>query len=237
MNLAMLYGLEGKGDSAIYCLNTSLDSCREGEACKDIRDPNILGFFQFEAFKDTREWAAFRARILTEYNKDKRIRNPSLALQLIIAGGADQSVRFPTPSDREEETEHAWSRIDEANKHLIKELVAKHGFPKISDVGENAARTAFLMVQHLNKDATFQKQVLAQMQKLVPLHEANKGEVALLTDRLMVKRSGKQLYGTQFKILPAKPGHRGVEEFYPIIDAEHVNERRKQMGLPPLEKM
>jgi len=233
--LAMIYGLEDQKDSVFYFLNAALDACNSKQnECKEIWSPNILGFYQFEKFVKANDWKLFESRIISEFSKHNDLRNLPLALKLIIAGGADQSVRIGL-SNSPNQLRDKMKRVDSSNRILINEIVLKHGYPKISEVGEAGSEAAFLLVQHSSKaDTNFQKLVLNQMLKLVPGNEVNKEFVALLTDRLMVNTSGNQLYGTQYKSIHGGAGSYKTTDLFPIVDVDHVNDRRREMGLPPL---
>ena len=68
------------------------------------------------------------------------------------------------------------------------------------------------------------------MAPLVGTGEAAAAEFALLTDRVRLARGQKQLYGTQFA-----PDENGVRRPRPIEDLEHLDSRRDEMGLAPIE--
>ena len=52
----------------------------------------------------------------------------------------------------------------------------------------------------------------------------------LLTDWVRVADDEKQVYGTQFRVVGSKL------EPYPIEDEANLDQRRKEVGLPPLAK-
>jgi hypothetical protein len=60
--------------------------------------------------------------------------------------------------------------------------------------------------------------------------DASWRHVAYLTDRVLVAEGHPQIYGTQFK---PENGHMVP---FPIQDEEHVDERRKEVGLSSLEE-
>jgi hypothetical protein len=64
------------------------------------------------------------------------------------------------------------------------------------------------------------------MKRLAAVGDAKKEDVAYLTDRIMIKERGVQLYGTQVNTYTP----------YPIIDSVNVNKRRADMGLGTLEE-
>lgn len=55
--------------------------------------------------------------------------------------------------------------------------------------------------------------------------------MALLEDRINVRNGRPQVYGSQFKY----NHENGKSQFYEIVDPEYVNQRRKEVGLYPIE--
>jgi len=111
----------------------------------------------------------------------------------------------------------------------MKEIVAKVGWPTISKVGEVASNKAWLLVQHADHDVEFQKQCL-ELMKAVPEGEVTKRQVAYLEDRVAVNEKRPQTYGTQFW------EHGDIYEPRPMIDPDHVDERRVAIGMETLEE-
>jgi hypothetical protein len=65
-----------------------------------------------------------------------------------------------------------------------------------------------------------------------PIQDVQEGDVApadmaYLKDRLLIMEGKPQIYGTQFHIID------GVPEPFPIVDPDHVDEHRAQIGLEP----
>jgi len=108
----------------------------------------------------------------------------------------------------------------------MKEILAANGWPGKKLVGEDGARAAWLLVQHADRDRAFQKQCLVLLEKAAKAGEASGKELAYLTDRVAVAEGRKQTYGVMFK------GDMVTPE--PIEDEEHVDERRKAVGLPSM---
>lgn len=114
--------------------------------------------------------------------------------------------------------------VDEKNRGRLQEIVNEHGWPGISLVGKDGAHAAWLLVQHADADREFQKACLARMEAL-PDGDVEKKAIAYLTDRVLVGEKKPQRYGTQMDsdFQPA-----------PIEDPENVDQRRAEVGLPPL---
>lgn len=226
ISIALTYGLLGSEDSALYYLNHALDVCDmypNDAACPENYNPNILGFYQLRNYTKSPQWKKFEERITTHYKNTYNPANILLAIKILKAAGADQSVRLfqmPVAKAIVHET-------DSLNLLFIKRVITQQGFPGISQVGQPASDAAFLLVQHADKDIAFQKMVLEQMEKLLVTKDVTTSNYAYLYDRIMVKEHGKQYYGTQFRNI-------SKGELYPIDDKEHVDERRRKLGLSTL---
>ncbi len=120
--------------------------------------------------------------------------------------------------------------IDRKNTARMKEIVAAHGWPGKSLVGEEGASNAWLLVQHADLDHEFQKECLALMEEAVKKGEATPVNLAYLTDRVLVAEGKEQLYGTQFIEID------GQLVPQPIEDEENVDRRRAAVGLGTLDE-
>ncbi len=118
--------------------------------------------------------------------------------------------------------------IDRQNTTWLKEIVEKHGWPGKTLVGKDGAHSAWLLVQHADQDVAFQKKCLDLLKMAVKEKEASAQDFAYLTDRVLIAEKKKQIYGTQL----TQEGDK--LEPQPIEDEEHVDERRKEIGLQPL---
>ena len=122
----------------------------------------------------------------------------------------------------------AMTRLDRANTEWLKGVVAKQGWPKISEVGERASQQAWLLVQHADADPAFQLQALRLMEPLTAAGEVSKRNHAYLHDRVMLKLAGKQRYATQAM---CRGGKRLPQ---PLEDEAAVARLRAEAGLDPL---
>lgn len=119
--------------------------------------------------------------------------------------------------------------VDSAHTRRLREIVEAHGWPGATDVGQDGAGAAWLLLQH-SPDHEFQRTTLPLMEDAVERGEASARSLALLTDRVLIHQDLPQRYGTQFKFVD------GGLEFHPIEDPETVDERRASVGLPSLEE-
>lgn len=136
----------------------------------------------------------------------------------------DQAARSESPIDWDKTT-----KIDKTNTARLKEIIKEHGWITISKFGEEAAHHAWLLVQHADKEPDFQKECLNIM-NVQAEGEVLKKDIALLTDRVLMKTVGVQRYGSQFLMMPT------YILVQPVEDPEHLDELRVQMGLKPMKE-
>ena len=150
--------------------------------------------------------------------------------ELESRGRSDQEVRegFGVGGKVDSAQVVTMMRVDSANTAWLKSHVARWGWPTKAQVGDEAVRSAFFIVQHATHDTAFMRAMLPAIHESHRRGELNGGAVAVLTDRLEVKAGRPQVYGTQLSL------QNGRWLLDPIGDSARVDERRKSMGLPPL---
>lgn len=147
--------------------------------------------------------------------------NESLKSDLLVRAQADQEMRNRVVKKGLD----SWDpTIDLDNTSYLRDVVAKSGWPKISDVGSEAARAAWLLVQHADHNPDFQAHCL-ELMKALPKGEVIDSDIAYLEDRVRIARGEPQLYGTQF----IQAGNTFKPQ--PIEDKDNLEERRAKMGL------
>lgn len=119
--------------------------------------------------------------------------------------------------------------LNEKNLADLNKIIDEYGWPKKSDVGGNAAGSAFLIVQHANIET--QKKYLPFMKEAAENGEAEWGSLALLIDRVNLREGKKQIYGSQI-------GRKDDGTYFvsDLEEPEFVNQRRKEVGLGPIEE-
>lgn len=142
-------------------------------------------------------------------------------------GGLDLGKMDAAKKKQFEEISKKLKTIDQDNTRWLTQVVDKHGWLGVSQVGKEGAGLAWLLVQHADLDPKFQRRCLDLMTAL-PKEEVSQKNLAYLTDRVLLAEGKKQKYGTQFT------SQGGEMKPSPIEDEAKVDERRKEMGLPPL---
>ncbi len=159
--------------------------------------------------------------------------NDELAAELARMAAEDQRIRQPPKNSTEfarrltveERMRHA--RIDVANTDRLRVIVARHGWPGRSLVGDQGADDAWLLAQHADRQLDFQREALVLLAEAVAADEAQRRHLAYLTDRVRMNEGREQLYGTQV-------GDVDQGTPWPIEDREAVDDRRRAMGLESL---
>jgi hypothetical protein len=165
------------------------------------------------------------------------VSNPVLRDELLQMRGSDQELRNRISQNAaaaggritiDPETRRQMAHADSQNVARLKEIVAQHGWPGVSMVGQDGSQAAFLVLQHA--DQATQEEYLPLVREAATHHEIATALVAMLEDRVRMRRGEKQLYGSQLKSDPAT----GKLELWPVEDEAHVDQRRAAVGLPPL---
>ena len=126
-----------------------------------------------------------------------------------------------------------WDTInynDSINVIKVERIIKQHGWPGIDIVGEKCNKAIWLVIQH----ASLEKQLkyVPLLRKSVEQDKSPAKYLALMEDRVLMFQGKKQIYGSQYEFDEPTQKYK----LYPIADERLVNDRRKLMGLPPLEE-
>ena len=132
----------------------------------------------------------------------------------------------------EQEINAMWNLVNEkdsVNTMRVTQLLEKRGWPPVEEIGAKGSQAIFLVIQHA--DSAIQEKYLPVVRKAVDDKNLDKGALAMLEDRILLRRGQKQIYGTQLITID-----NGFTYVRPMIDPEHVDERRRQMGMKPMSE-
>ena len=170
-------------------------------------------FVEDEETENSCEMAELRAELDAMMNEDQKWRR-----------------QFRSQDALDKEGVEKLRAVDARNTARMREIVDTYGWPMKSMVGAGGAHAAWLLVQHADHDVVFQRQCLTLMRALLEIDEVHRQDVAYLTDRVLCNEGKPQIYGTQFHLVSGNSQPR------PIKDAENVDKRRLESGLPTLEE-
>ncbi len=152
----------------------------------------------------------------------------ALRVELIERRDNDQTARkallATSPPTRERIA--AVLAIDAANTEFMRSVIESCEWPKASDVGEDGAQAAWLLVQHADQSPGVQVEAARKMRVAVASGEADSFRFGILVDRNRRLTDLPQVYGHQFE-----KGSDGVIRFFDIVSPHNLDARRKEIGL------
>jgi Ca-activated chloride channel family protein len=155
---------------------------------------------------------------------DKKLHDELLKLALktetIISKGVENDLASDALDKRLSETRR------QNNAHLC-QILKEFGWPNSALVGKDGMGAIFFLIRN-SRDLDLQVALLPVVIASVKNGDAAKAQVADLVDRMRVDAGMKQLFGTQVR------AGNGFLVLTPIEDEAHVDDRRKQFGMPPL---
>ena len=232
-NLACAYSLTFQKDSAYHYLNIAL---KDDTSLWALADSDLF------ALIDDPRWLDIEKKQLERFQKNnKKLAEPEYALKLLNIILKDQALDYHIDQAKNDFMQNGsipqWyyplgSYKQEITKGLynsLLQLIEQYGWPKYSAVGKLAADAPLVVINHHESEAV-RKKYLPQIKQSCLEGEGSCMEFAKIQDRILVNENELQMYGMQFRY----DSDRKLEPF-PIKDPEYVDQRRKEIGLPPLK--
>ena len=116
-----------------------------------------------------------------------------------------------------------YAKEDHRNQELVISIIEKCGMPTLKEVDQKQMDAIWLGLQHSTKE--IRKKYFPQIEKSVKNGDLSTQQYALMKDRMLMDEGKPQIYGSQIK----------NGKLYKLENPETVNERRKEMGLEPIE--
>lgn len=228
---AGVYSLDSNADKAFQYLEQAL-SLGYREADWLSFDP----YFDFLRTGSPNRWEALEKKAFElEKQYEQTLKYPLLRKQINRMTLKDQRLRYKrVQSESDSATKQIDGEIissDQENLRRAKAILAKYGWPKLSEIGKDGQNNFWLIVQHSDGDILFQRKALAAMEKLKRSEELNLENYAFLYDRVRCNLNYKQIYGTQV----VWSGNGTANGFRAILREELADERRKSIGLSSLK--
>jgi hypothetical protein len=139
----------------------------------------------------------------------------------------DQTLRAQWRADSDNpDLANEVAETDRDNSIWLAEVLGElRQWPRLSEFGEYFVFSCWLLAQHAEPD--LQESCLEMMQSTPP-EERIPANFAYLTDRVMVRNQGVQVYGTQVNVI------NGVPQLLPVRDPDDLDARRASVGLGPI---
>jgi hypothetical protein len=153
-----------------------------------------------------------------------------LAHELLeMAAEQRETVHLGTSEDVAERL--AWREVTTRHADRLVEIMNEVGWPGENLVGEEAARGAWLVAQHADRQLDVQRRAYQLMAEAAEAGHASRYQLAFLRDRLLVNSGEPQIYGTQIADV-----RDGDPVPWPCQDPEHLDQRRAEVGIPPFQE-
>ena len=224
---------ELSGDTIQSIKNLNLSAEKGWKNLKYIkRDKDLSSLYEIKG------WSKILEKVqanLDEYEKDF---DKPLKVQLDQIYVRDQMLRqlyrgaeekFGKESD---EMKYFWQLVseqDSLNEIEVIKIIEEKGWVGKSLVGGQANMTLWLVIQHAPLET--QEKYLPLLKKSVLKGESSGSHLALLEDRIQMRNGKPQTYGSQI----TTDKETGEQVVYEIREPEYVNQRRKEVGLGPIE--
>ena len=169
-------------------------------------------------------------------SQEKKVEfNQNLADELSRMAEVDQIAAYIPQGEYKKMSNEEWNSFKDSvfttHQKRLKQIYDEYGFVGFDLAGEDGSRNFWLMVQHSDHNPDFQKEVLEKMKIEVDKENAIPSNYGLLVDRVNLNTGKKQVYGTQVTYNM----ETGQAYPKPLEDSLKVNERRKSIGLEPIE--
>ena len=230
-NAACSWALSGDTIQSIKNLKLSAD--KGWKNLKHIkRDKDLTSLYEITG------WAEILEKVqanLDEYEKDF---DKPLKEQLEQIYVRDQTLRqlyqsaeekFGRESDEMKYFRELVSDQDSLNELEVIKIIEEKGWVGKSLVGGQANMTLWLVIQHAPIET--QEKYLPLLEESVMKGESSGRHLALLEDRIQMRNGKPQTYGSQI----TRDEETGKQIVYEIWEPEYVNQRRKNVGLGPIE--
>lgn len=246
-----LYNLNPKDKRIVYNYACALsidnsvikqfDSCFKYLNIAVALDTSVAALIDpdFIPAREDKRWVAFENRLVSMLNT--KFNNPykdvEYAKALWRLGAVDQAyfteigIAGRKLGMRSSVASALWKfkfMVQENSKRELEQLVAAKGWPKVKDVGKEAAMCAYLVAMHTNDGS--QKKYLPMIRQSCAEGELPWQRYANIYDRCLYNDNLPQKYGTHTRFNEQTKS----EELYPLEDETKVDEWRKELGLEPL---
>ncbi|MDQ7815474.1 MAG: hypothetical protein RDU14_00445 [Melioribacteraceae bacterium] len=229
--------------SRFLSINKQIDSCFKYLKIAAEIDTSITPLIEPDLLtaRESEQWNDFENRLISNLNiKFKNaVKDFDYAKVLWKLRAFDQAYFLETEiagrklGFKSSVVEALWKlkfMIQEKSQKELVEWIDKKGWPRIKNVGREAAFTAWLVIMHSN--VRLQKKYLPVIKKICEGNELPWARYAAIYDRSLFNDNKPQKYGTHITYNE----RTGSMELYPLENESMVDVWRKEVGLQPLEE-
>jgi len=174
---------------------------------------------------------------VTSFTIDSSKLNKPLMAVLDTIFQSDQSVRIKYLQAKKDNAhinivdslQKVMRNTDGQNLIRVNTILTKYGWLGPQKVGITGSQALFLVIQHA--DLQTQQNYLPMIRAAEKNGEILSSNLAILEDRINMRTGKKQVYGSQ----GFTDKQTGKTYIYPVVDIDHLDERRRAMGMPPMK--
>lgn len=231
-NAACSWALSNKPDSAFFQLHIVANRQNYSNLKHITTDSDL------NSLHSDKRWKPILEVIQQNKEKQEAKLNKPLAARLDTIFSDDQTGRLELDSLVRK---HGWGakevaalsnsilKKDSINLVKVRAILDTYGWLGSEVIGSTGNTALFLVIQH--GDLQVQEKYLPMMREAVKAGNAKGSSLALLEDRVALRQGRKQIYGSQIGMDP------DTKLYYvlPLEDPDHVDIRRTEVGLPPID--
>lgn len=231
-NAACSWALANNSKQSIEYLQSAVENgWKDVDALKNDKD--------FYSIHSSKKWQSILDKAQANLDAFEKNFDKPLKEQLEQIYVRDQTLRllyvdaekkFGRGSD---EMNYFWELInkqDSLNETEVETIIEEKGWVGKSLVGDKANKALWLVIQHAPLEN--QEKYLPLLEESVKKGESNGSDLALLEDRILMRNGKPQKYGSQISL----DSETGEAKVYEVESPEYVNQRRKEVGLGPIEE-
>lgn len=221
------------GDTIKSIKNLKLSANKGWKNLKHIkRDKDLTSLYEISGWTEVLEKVQAN---LDEYEKDF---DKPLKEQLEQIYIRDQTLRqlYQTAEEKfgreSDEMKYFWELVseqDSLNELEVIKIIEEKGWVGKSLVGGQANTALWLVIQHAKVE--IQEKYLPLLKESVLKGESTPRHLAMLEDRVNMHNGKPQIYGSQMELNK----ETGKWQFVEILEPEYVNQRRREIGMGPIE--
>jgi hypothetical protein len=229
---ACSWAMTGETDSAFYQL---FRIAQKGDFDDNMRLANDSDLNSLQV--DPR-WQDLMRQVLQNKERTEKELDRNLVATLDTILTLDQKYRrdikeyidrYGVGSDEVTERNLLIQQADSINLNKVQRILDERGWPGSDKIGNRGSMALFLVIQHAPVEV--QEKYLPGLREAVMAGKIHPSNLALLEDRIAIQRNERQKYGSQIGLDP------DTKEYYilPLDDPMNVDQRRTQVGLPPIK--
>ena len=231
-NAACSWALSGETDSAFVQLNKITENGSYSNLAHISSDVDLTSLHADE------RWSTVIEGVRANKEKAEANFDKPLVAMLDTIFQEDQYERRKIAGIEEK---HGWdsdemmaqwaiiNKKDSVNLIKVRKILDERGWLGADVIGGQGNHTLFLVIQHA--DIETQEKYLPMMREAVADGRAGANSLALLEDRVALRKGGKQIYGSQIGRDPIT----GEDYVLPLTDPDNVDKRRAEVGLGPIQ--